>query len=195
MNKKNKILFIFSIILLIILFLNNWFSNELFSRLWVLSFGITIFIMILWLICLIFSIINYKHNEYFTPVLILILAFIISFVPLTNIKVSIELKLYEKQRNEIIENVKNNKYSYYYEGNIKLPKYKYVSSDGEIYVYQNDKNGIVIGFWIFRGALTGSDILMYSSKGKELIKANETGHPIISIEKLKNHWYYVTTDY
>ena len=38
---------------------------------------------------------------------------------------------------------------------------------------------------------SGSTQLMYSTGGEKLIKANETVHPIIEIEKLKDNWYYV----
>lgn len=53
-----------------------------------------------------------------------------------------------------------------------MPKYKYVSSDGEIYVYQNDENGTVIGFWILRGMLSGSVELIYSEGEENLIREN-----------------------
>ncbi|MBQ6546952.1 MAG: hypothetical protein IJL74_03020 [Bacilli bacterium] len=81
-------------------------------------------------------------------------------------------------------------------GNVVLPnKYKKYSISGEVVEYQNDKEGQVIAFWVFRGIQSGSTQLMYSTGGEDLIKENETGHPIIKIEKLKNNWYLVTTDY
>ena len=43
--------------------------------------------------------------------------------------------------------------------------------------------------------LSGSIELVYSTGGEELIRANEDGHPITSVEKLKDDWYYVVTDY
>ena len=86
-------------------------------------------------------------------------------------------------------------FKYYYDKNIKLPIYKYLSVDGEVYVYQNDEDGTQIGFWIHRGVLTGSEELMYSSNGEKLIKENETDHPIKRIKKLNKYWYYVITEY
>ena len=62
-------------------------------------------------------------------------------------------------------------------------------------MYINDKEGQVICFWIFRGMLSGSHQMIYSSNGEKLIKENETGHPIISVKNLKDNWYYVKTDY
>ncbi|MBQ3263020.1 MAG: hypothetical protein IJH52_07580 [Oscillospiraceae bacterium] len=77
-------------------------------------------------------------------------------------------------------------------GNVDLPAgYRRLSSDGEVFVYQNDKNGQVICFWVFRGMMSGSFELIYSSGGEELIRANET---VVNIEQLKENWYYVETN-
>lgn len=97
---------------------------------------------------------------------------------------------------QIIEKVKNNEIEIDEYGNAELPKkLKKLSSDGEITIYKNDKEGQVICFWIFRGMLSGSHQLIYSTNGEKLIKENETGHPIISVKNLKDNWYYVKTDY
>ena len=53
----------------------------------------------------------------------------------------------------------------------------------------------VISFWVFRGMLSGSIELIYSSVDESLIYANESGHPITNVKKLKDHWYLVDTDY
>lgn len=37
--------------------------------------------------------------------------------------------------------------------------------------------------------------MVYSTDGENLIRANETGHPIVSIDKLKDNWYYGVSDY
>ena len=36
---------------------------------------------------------------------------------------------------------------------------------------------------------------MYSSGNEALIYKNETGHKITYVEKLKDNWYWVETDY
>lgn len=46
-----------------------------------------------------------------------------------------------------------------------------------------------------RGVLSGSVQLMYSSGDDALIYKNETGHKITYVEKLKDNWYLVETDY
>lgn len=75
-----------------------------------------------------------------------------------------------------------------------MPIYKSVSSDVEIYVYQNDDNQ-VISFWIFRGVLSGSTELIYTSTDEKLIYENKSRNLITKIIKLKEHWYYIETDY
>ena len=103
---------------------------------------------------------------------------------------------YEQDRLEIIRMVKENELVPDKLGNCIMPEeYKKLSQDGWIYIYKNDSEGQVISFWVLRGMQSGSIELIYSTGGEELIRANETGHPIISIEKLKDNWYYVVTDY
>ena len=63
-----------------------------------------------------------------------------------------------------------------------------------IEMVKNDEEQ-VISFWVFRGMLSGSVQLIYSSKDENLIYDNEEGHSIVSIEELKDHWYLVETDY
>lgn len=110
-------------------------------------------------------------------------------------KVNFELTLLEKDRLEIVEMIKDGEITTDHLGNAKLPKgYGYLSSDGEIFVYQND-NEQVISFWVYRGMLSGSIELIYSSVDESLIYANESGHPITNVKKLKDHWYLVDTDY
>ena len=43
--------------------------------------------------------------------------------------------------------------------------------------------------------LSGSIELIYSTDGEELIKSNKSGHPINKIEKIKDKWYLVESDY
>lgn len=192
MKKNSESLILFSLILCFICFLNNWFGDEIIARLFIFSVIINLILFIIYIILVIKTI--KSDNKLFIEILILMIIPILSFIDFRLYKTKIELDKYMDERLEIIEMVKNNELEYYFEKNIKLPKYKNVSQDGEIYVYQNDEEQ-VIGFWVFRGMQSGSTELIYSSKGEELIKENETGHPIIEIKKLKDNWYYVITDY
>ena len=124
--------------------------------------------------------------------IVLIIALVLISVIFKENKVEVN---YEHERLHIIEMVKNNELKV--ENNsVLLPKeYKYLSKSGEIIVYVSKDDEQLIGFWLYRGMLSGSDILVYSTFGEELIKKYETNHPITNIEKLKENWYYVETEY
>ena len=123
-------------------------------------------------------------------------ALLVLFFPFREVKVRLELNLYEEERLEIIKMIEDNKLKVDDLGNVKLPnKYKKVSTSGEVAVYQNDEDGKLIGFWVFRGMLSGSVQLVYSTGGEEIIRSSDIEHPIVSIDKLKDNWYYVVTDY
>ncbi|MBR3136221.1 MAG: hypothetical protein IKG32_04300 [Clostridia bacterium] len=80
-------------------------------------------------------------------------------------------------------------------GNVDLPwGLRRVSASGQALVLQNDERGQVVAFWIFRGMLSGSMLLVYSSGGEELIRASQEGPFITRIEQARDTWYYVETD-
>jgi len=53
----------------------------------------------------------------------------------------------------------------------------------------------MIGFLIFRGMLSGSTQLIYTSLDYNLIEENIDKDSIIEVKKLKENWYYVITEY
>jgi len=192
---------ILSILFLILSFINTWYTDELFDAFHIFYLLLSVILAIIF-ICLLTININkiFRYKQYINIISVAILA--ISAVlwicfPFREVKVKFELNKYEEARMEIIELIKNEELIAKDEnGNVQLPdRYKKYSISGEVTIYQNDKNGQVIGFWVLRGIVSESIELMYSTGGEELIKSNETGHPIISIEKLKDNWYYVITDY
>lgn len=180
--------------------LNKWYADELLEKLFILYIFVEGIIFVIFVTLLIFLSISFVKNksviDAISLILLTIMALMTLFFPFRETKTKVELKLFEEDRAKVIEMVKNNELIVDGNGNAKLPEeYKKVSNSGEISVYQNDESGIVIGFWIFRGMQSGSVELIYSTGGEQLIKANETGHPIISIEELKKDWFYVITDY
>lgn len=188
------------IITCFIILLYKWFLDNLISLFSIIFFPfslITIIIIFVNLIKLLSNRLKKDKNiiNKVSLYIVYITIFIFVFIPFSTIKFNLEFKLFSKERDIIIDKIKNNEFKYYYDKNIKLPIYKYLSVDGEVYVYQNDEDGTQIGFWIHRGVLTGSEELMYSSNGEKLIKENETDHPIKSIKKLNKYWYYVITEY
>ena len=132
----------------------------------------------------------------YLTIIVLLISAIIFILPMRFIKAKVEFKLYKNERNEVINMVRNGKLKVDEYGNAKLPdKYRKISTSGEIFIYQNDEEGCVVGFWIFRGLQSGSVELIYSLNGKGNIYENETGHDITSIEEWDKNWYYVNTDY
>lgn len=193
-----KKIIIIELILCLLCFLANWCQNSIINHFTIFSLVVFNFILCISLIGLFIFLICYfinhkKKASRVISLILLIMAFFFLFYDFRLVKAKIELGLYEKQRTIIIEKIKNNEFSYYFGKNIKLPIYKYVSSDGEVYVYRNDDKQI-ISFWIFRGVMSGSIELIYSSSDENLIYENMNS-PIRKIIKLKDHWYYVVTNY
>ena len=197
---KKYILLIISVIVMILSFLNSWFSDQLLDSLFIFSLIPSLVLFVGWIICLVFSITKLiKDKSVFnilSLIVVILTALLVLFFPFREAKVRFELNLYEEERLEVIKMIEDNKLEVDDLGNSKLPdKCKKVSTSGEVAVYQNDEDGKLIGFWVFRGMLSGSVQLIYSTGGEELIRSSDIEHPIVSIDKLKDNWYYVVTDY
>ena len=197
---KKYILLIISVIVLILSFLNSWFSDMLFDSLFMFALIPGLVLFVGWIICLVLSVIKIIKNKNVFNIISLIVtvltALLILFFPFREAKVRLELNLYEEECLEIIRMIEDNKIKVDDLGNAKLPdKCKKVSTSGEVAVYQNDEDGKLIGFWVFRGMLSSSVQLVYSTGGEQLIRSSDIEHPIVSIDKLKDNWYYVVTDY
>lgn len=197
---KKYILLIVSAIVLILSFLNSWFSDMLFDSLFIFALIPSLVLFVGWIICLVLSVIKIIKNKnvfnIISLIVVVLTALLVLIFPFREAKVRLELNLYEEERLEIIRMIEDNKLKVDDLGNVELPdKYKKVSTSGEVAVYQNDEDGKLIGFWVFRGMLSGSVQLVYSTGGEQLIRSSDIEHPIVSIDKLKDNWYYVVTDY
>lgn len=202
MSKTEKYLvLVLSVCWAIGAFIISWYKVELLDALFIFSLVPYFILMIGEIALFTFSIIGIvKDKSYISIISLIVLIASVIFIivfPFRDVKFQYELNKFEKPRLEIVDMIKSGKLKSKDEnGNVVLPnKYKKYSISGEVVEYQNDKEGQVIAFWVFRGIQSGSTQLMYSTGGEDLIKENETGHPIIKIEKLKNNWYLVTTDY
>lgn len=171
----------------------NWFSNEITNYFTI--FSLIVIKMILIISLLIYLIANLKKYKNFTLSALIFASFIfLLFYNFTLLKTKLELNLYNGKRNIIIDKIKDGEFQYYYDKNIILPIYKYVSSDGEVYVYRNDDEQ-VISFWILRGIYqSGSIELIYSSGNESLIYAVKNNSHISKMIKLKENWYYVISN-
>lgn len=197
---KKHISIILSIFAFSICFLSFWYSDTLFNRFFIfgiLPLALSILILLIaFIVSIIYTVRGHSEIKNILALLITIATIVIIFVfPFRMAKVRLELPLFEKDRLKVIEMIKNDNIIADHLGNAELPTgYGKLSSDGEIHIYQNDSEQ-VISFWVFRGMLSGSVELVYSSQDESLIYENESGHPIINITKLKEHWYLVRTDY
>ena len=192
--------FILSISYFILFFLIRWYSDELFDLISILIFPLFIFLIVFhnyclyWIIKSIFK--DYKIIINYFSLLILISGTIVGIlVPSRQAKIMLELNLYENKRINVIRKIKKGELKPYYLNNVRLPLFdKMISSTGEVYVYKNDNDVQIIGFWVLRGiASSGSISLIYSSTDENSIKKNVDY--IRKIKKLKDNWYYVETDY
>ncbi len=197
---KKYITLIISILVLILSFTKSWYSDFLFDKLFIFYIISNFILFVMFIFCFITSLrkmtSKYELINILSIIILLISVLLFIFFPFRKIKVNYELNKYEKARLEIIDKIILGELKADDSGNVKLPnEYRKYSLSGEVTVYQNDNDGQIICFWIFRGMQSGSTQLMYSSGGEKLIKENETGHPIINIRKFKDNWYYVETDY
>ncbi len=177
-----------------------WYFDSLFDRFWIFALFPVAISVVLLIVALIISLIEIFKNRskltsYIALAITVVTILLVFFFPFRDARVRTELYLFEDNRMKVIEMVRNGEIVPDLNGNAEIPApYGYTSSDGNIYIFQNDEEQVVC-FWVFRGMLSGSVQLIYSSGDARLIYANETGHPITDVTQLKAHWYLVQTDY
>ena len=149
--KKYRLL-ILSVLLLLVSFAAAWYEDHLFNHLFVYAIPIYLLLLACFIVLLVMSIWGIiKRKEYIhffsIAVLALLVVLLVTF-PFRDARVKWELNRFEADRLEIIEMIQSHQLQPDSLGNVVLPVgYKRLSSDGEAYVYQNDKNGQVICFW------------------------------------------------
>ena len=192
---KKYLELILSIVLMALIFINCWYSDQILDNNFLVFLGVNCILLVWYFICLILSFRNIKKERNFINAINLILLFltalVVLFFPFRDMKVKLEFELFKDNRNKVIQLVVDDKLKENDFHLIELPnKYKKLSTSGEVHVYQNDEEGLVIGFYVFRGMLSGSVEVVYTSDDKLL--SNNVG-PVIRKEKLDNNWYYVWT--
>ena len=189
-------LLIISIMLFIASFAEAWYSDTLFDRLFVLYLPIPIILFGCFITLLAANIIQIaKYKEYINFISIGILALlvvVILFFPFRYAKAKVEVELFDAKRMEVIEMINSGVLKPRCGNNYTLPDgYGMLSSDGDLYAHYYDEDAQVIGFWVYRGLLSGSVQVIYSTGGENLIRDHTQTHEISKIEKLKKDWYYV----
>lgn len=192
---------VLSVVILIAVVLYRWWDDYLFDTLFILSsliIGLPLLIALTALMILTLgSLKSANGKNVLTFIVVIVSLGLFIGLPLwpefRRFRTEIDLYLNEERRKQVIEEIGTD---CSVKGNYALRRgFKSVSSSGEVYIVENNEAGQEIIFWIFRGMLSGSVELVYSTGGEEMIYANESGHPIISVDKLKDDWYYVETDY
>ena len=128
---------IFSIIILIVSFVCCYYNVQLLDKFFILLLLVYLLLFINYIKCL-FNCLEKIHKEkniinIITMCILVINAVVILFFPFREFKTNLELNLYEEDRNNVIELVKNNMLVADDYGNAKLSKkQKKLSISGEI---------------------------------------------------------------
>ncbi len=192
---------VISVLLLLVSLLTAWYNDHLVNRLFLFAIPVYLVLGICYVVLMLKSIGKCKKEKswsgWFSMLVLVLLFALIAIFPFREAKVKYEVERFETDRLEIVRMIKDGRLRPKDQfGNVDLPAgFERLSSDGEVFIDQNDEDGQVISFWVFRGMLSGSAELICSSGGEELIRENESGHPITKVERLKDNWYYVLTDY
>ena len=198
MKNNKKLLLFLTIVSFILIFIYNWFITLLLDKFFGYLLIINLGLIILFILLFSNVISELKKDKCLINIIsfsILILTiFLVLFFPFREVKFKLEFELYEDKREKVIRLLQNNKLNIDEFGQCILPnELDMVSEDGKIMVYKNDVDGILVGFWYFRGIGTNSELLMYSSLDESFIKSN-LGNKIINVEMLNDNWYYVVIE-
>lgn len=118
----------------------------------------------------------------------MILIFI--FLNSIDIRRQYEFNKYFSDRNYIINQVQTDKLNYEEQSIVALDeKYKNLSYDGNITIFLNNEEEILIGFWETMPFPDNGSYFIYSSGGEKLIRENIKF--IYKVERWKENWYYV----
>ena len=179
-------------------FLVFWFRDMIYAYIWILAMIPLIIAVGMMVLSLVFSGIRIyrdpKLKKNIAGLVISILTVLMVLVfPLRRAKVALEFPILEAKRLQIVEMVDNGQLQHDGIGNAVLPEgYRYLSSDGNVYIRQNDQ-GKSITFWIYRGMLDGgSTELIYTTAGTQWTQDQEPC--VVQIIEIKENWYYMETD-
>ncbi len=174
---NTKKLLILSIMLLLFNSIKSWFALDIEVIISILLNLIGFFLNIY----IIIKVIKTKNRNYF-QVIILIMAILLNFIPLSDYKVYLDFYKTENLRMEVIQQYQNvNMFL------IQLDeKYKDLSQNGVILNY----DGQVFSFPIYTttSIYEGNYIIYSQEKEEELV--NYIGR-IYSIKNLADNWYYI----
>ena len=122
-----------------------------------------------------------------TPLAIVTLCVAMLFLPLTEWKVRVEHCFLSGQRLKAIENFPMNTQAL---SEVKLPHW-WLSKDGTAYVFNPNKDCLLVGFWVRRGMLSPSWMVVYSKQDRPPSENDLLCDKVEVEAKLGSHWYYI----
>jgi hypothetical protein len=126
----------------------------------------------------------------FMPLAIVTLCGALLLLPLTDWKVKVDHCLLRGQRLKAIEGIPPNTLTL---SEVKLPHW-WLSSDGTAYVFNPNKDCLLVGFWVRRGMMSPSWIVAYSAQDRPPTE-DDLHCDMVEVEaKLALHWYYLRFD-
>lgn len=124
------------------------------------------------------------------PIVIAALCGALIFLPLTDWKVKVDHCFLSRQRQKSIEGIQPNTQAL---SEVKLPHW-WLSSDGTAYVFNPNKDCLLVGFWVRRGMLSPSWIVAYSAQDRPPTEDDLHCDKVEVEAKLAPHWYYLRFD-
>lgn len=182
---------LYRIIVFLIIIIYIWFTDYISYHLWIFSLFIGLFVFSLFMI--LFVLRRKKQTEKKVRVIndiLILLIVIFALLDTRLVKAKLNVHLFSKQMNEVVNKVQNDKSNYPYGESVELPIHSYTSLNGKIYIYKNDDEQ-VFTFLISSMSTAGTSELVYSSGDEKLIRENIPG--IEQLIYLKKNWYYVRT--
>lgn len=197
-NKKKEIidliLMCLEFILIIIDFIYLWHFKEIYSKLWVLKMIPDIILIIINILIGCYAVIRIYDNKKSITNYITIFIFFLSVIfivsPLNYFRAKYEFNINKSDYEEVIEQIEKEQLTMDEDNLISLDsKYCNLSYDCNVRV---DNNNLVVSFEFWTGAPGGGGLIVYSSKGDELIYSSI--EYIIYLKEINSSWYYVEID-
>ncbi len=169
-----------------------WFGLQWFDSLLQLPFALLILTGFIFSIS--FAIRALKHKgkwrerlTLLTPLAIVALGGILLFLPLQDWKVEVDHCFLSGQRLKAIEDIPMNTQA---PSEVKLPHW-WLSQDGTAYVFNPNKDCLLVGFWVRRGMLSSSRMVVYSKQDRPPTAEELYVDEVRLFKKLSPHWYYL----
>ena len=125
------------------------------------------------------------------PLGIVVLSIVLLFLPLTDWKVKVDHSLLTSQRMKFIDEIQTHNPPL--SGAVKLPHW-WLSEDGEAYVFNAEPEQLLVGFWVRRGMLSPSWVVVYTAQDTPPTAEDLHCGELEVFSKLSPHWYYLHYD-